>query len=133
MGLAASNRQAFIERWSSNLRRIACFNRGWCSCWRTRLPSYRLKYSNDQLVTGAFVLYAVSMFGVACLHNQLFTIMTMALCGVAWITVMSTTQTAAQMALPNWVRSQEQLQTLLVDGTTPKVTHFVGPNADQLL
>ncbi len=46
---------------------------------------------------------------------------------------MSTTQTAAQMALPNWVRSQEQLQTLLVDGTTPKVTHFVGPNADQLL
>lgn len=70
------------------------------------LPRYRQKYSSDQLVTGASLLYAVSMFGVACLPNQLFAIMAMALCGVAWITVMSTTQTAAQMALPNWVRSR---------------------------
>lgn len=70
------------------------------------LPRFRLKYSSDQLVTGASLLYAVSMFGVACLPNQFFAIMAMALCGVAWITVMSTVQTAAQMALPNWVRSR---------------------------
>lgn len=70
------------------------------------LPGFRAKYSADQLVTSASMLYAIALFSVASVHNLLLGVMAMALSGVAWITIMSTIQTAAQMALPNWVRSR---------------------------
>ncbi len=45
------------------------------------------------IITAATQVYEVALF-------------TLALCGSAWITVMTCAQTAAQTALPNWVRSR---------------------------
>jgi len=45
------------------------------------------------IITALTQIYVVALF-------------TLALCGSAWITVMTAAQTAAQTALPNWVRSR---------------------------
>lgn len=70
------------------------------------LPRLRERLSSDVLVAGATVCYAVAMLALALLDQLLLLCLVMALSGVAWITVLSSLQVAAQMALPNWVRSR---------------------------
>jgi hypothetical protein len=70
------------------------------------LPTLRRRYSSDQLVSAAAVLYASAMFTIGSVHWMGSTLICLALCGMAWITVISSVQTSAQLALPNWVRSR---------------------------
>lgn len=70
------------------------------------LPRLREIFSRDKLVTAATLGYAACLFALANLHSLWLLAMIMALSGVAWITVLSSLQVAAQMALPNWVRSR---------------------------
>jgi len=70
------------------------------------LPKFRDRYSKDLLVAGATILYAIAMLGLAVLSNLVALVIVMAISGMAWITVLSSLQVAAQMALPNWVRSR---------------------------
>lgn len=70
------------------------------------LPALREKWSRDLQVVLASVLYALVLLGLATVDRlwPLAGVMTVA--GVAWITILSSLQVAAQMALPNWVRSR---------------------------
>lgn len=70
------------------------------------LPKIRSYISTDQLVAAATILYALAMFITGYMHDLLLASLAMAMAGVAWISVMSSVQVAAQMALPNWVRSR---------------------------
>ena len=70
------------------------------------LPTIRGKLSQDALVAIATVLYAAAMWALATL-NQLFSLcVAMAISGIAWISILSSLQVAAQIALPSWVRSR---------------------------
>jgi predicted MFS family arabinose efflux permease/quinol monooxygenase YgiN len=70
------------------------------------LPGARRRVSPDALVMGASTLYAAALFCLAFMSNFLLLCLVMALSGVAWISILSTFQVAAQMALPDWVRSR---------------------------
>lgn len=70
------------------------------------LPKLREKISRDRLVALATVLYAGAMLALATFDQLIFLCLAMAVSGVAWIAVLSSLQVAAQMALPNWVRSR---------------------------
>lgn len=70
------------------------------------LPKLRLRFGNDKLIFGGSLLYATALLTTASNYNLFMTLIAMACSGMAWITVMTATQVACQMALPNWVRSR---------------------------
>lgn len=70
------------------------------------LPRVRSRVTKDALVAGATLLYAATMLALASLTNLLALSAAMVVSGIAWISVLSSLQVAAQMALPNWVRSR---------------------------
>ncbi|PSJ18931.1 MFS transporter [Nitrosomonas supralitoralis] len=70
------------------------------------LPKLRKKISRDMLVALAAVVYASTMFALAIFDQLIFLCLAMSVSGIAWITVLSSLQVTAQMALPNWVRSR---------------------------
>jgi MFS family permease len=70
------------------------------------LPHLHKKLSKDQLIAGGTMLYAVAMLTLAHLTNLPVLIVAMLISGIAWISVLSSLQVAAQLALPNWVRSR---------------------------
>lgn len=70
------------------------------------IPRLRARFNNDQLITGASLVFATGMIITAYVQIYVVSLFTLALCGSAWITVMTAAQTAAQTALPNWVRSR---------------------------
>ena len=70
------------------------------------LPRLRGRFNNDRLITGASLVFAAGMIITALTQIYWVALFTFALCGSAWITVMTCAQTAAQTALPNWVRSR---------------------------
>jgi len=70
------------------------------------LPAIRGKLSQDTLVAISTVLYAAAMWVLAALNELLPLCIAMVISGIAWITVLSSLQVAAQTALPGWVRSR---------------------------
>ena len=70
------------------------------------LPKLREKISRDRLVALATIVYAGTIFALATLDQLILLCFAMAISGIAWIAILSSLQTAAQMALPNWVRSR---------------------------
>lgn len=70
------------------------------------LPKLREKLSRDALVAAASLVYALSTAALASLDRLVPLSLVMAASGVAWISILSSLQVAAQMALPNWVRSR---------------------------
>ena len=70
------------------------------------LPKLRERFSRDALVAAATFVYAGVMLALATVSQLVPLSLAMAAGGVAWITVLSSLQVAAQMALPNWVRSR---------------------------
>lgn len=70
------------------------------------MPRLRARFNNDQLITMASLVFATGMIITALTQIYVVALFTLALCGSAWITVMVCAQTAAQTALPNWVRSR---------------------------
>ncbi|MCE9686062.1 MFS transporter [Shewanella sp. AS16] len=75
-------------------------------CGALVLPRLRLRLSRNLLVTLASLLYAGCLYGLATLQHLPVLALVMALSGVAWLTVLSSLQVTAQLALPNWVRSR---------------------------
>jgi MFS family permease len=70
------------------------------------LPRLRERLSADQLIFAAYLLYAATLLALASFKHWLPLAAVMALSGMAWIAILSSLQVAAQMALPNWVRSR---------------------------
>jgi MFS family permease len=72
----------------------------------TVLSNVRQKISNNLLVVGATVLFAIVTVVLAHVHVPLVAGAAMILAGIAWIAVMSSFNTAAQAAAPTWARAR---------------------------
>lgn len=70
------------------------------------LPKVRRKVSNNLLVVGASLLFASVTLVLAFVPVKILVGLAMLLGGVAWITVMSSFNTAAQTVAPAWVRAR---------------------------
>jgi predicted MFS family arabinose efflux permease/quinol monooxygenase YgiN len=70
------------------------------------MPRIRTRVSRDGIVAGATVLYSISMLALAHSGSVYEAGAAMLLTGVAWISVVSSMMTAAQTALPGWVRAR---------------------------
>ncbi len=70
------------------------------------LPRIRTRASRDGIVAGATVLYAIAMLALAHSGNVYEAGAAMLFIGTAWISVVSSLMTAAQTALPAWVRAR---------------------------
>ena len=70
------------------------------------LPRLRAKVSRDALVAGASALYALATLALAHVQNVGLLAAAMLATGVAWISILSALQVAAQMTLPAWVRAR---------------------------
>lgn len=70
------------------------------------LPHAHARLSRDRIVAGATGLYALAMLALAHSGNVYAAGTAMLLIGVAWISVVSSLMTAAQTALPGWVRAR---------------------------
>ncbi len=70
------------------------------------LPRVRTRLSRDGIVAGATVLYAIAMLALAHSVSVYEAGVAMLLTGTAWISVVSSLMTAAQTALPAWVRAR---------------------------
>jgi MFS family permease len=70
------------------------------------LPRLRRRFNNDQLITGAGLVFALGIAVTATVHAPALAMLALCVCGAAWITVMTCAQMSAQTALPNWIRSR---------------------------
>lgn len=70
------------------------------------LPSVRNRVSRDRVVAGGTVLYTVAMLALAHSGNVYAAGAAMFLMGMAWMSAVSSLMTAAQTALPAWVRAR---------------------------
>jgi MFS family permease len=70
------------------------------------LPRARARFSRDALVAGASALYAVAALMLGHVQNLPLLAVAMLATGVAWISILSALQVAAQMTLPAWVRAR---------------------------
>jgi len=70
------------------------------------LPRIRAKMSRDAVVAGASALYALAALALAHVQNIGLLAVAMLATGVAWISILSALQVAAQMTLPAWVRAR---------------------------
>lgn len=78
------------------------------------LPKARRKVSNNSLVIGASVLFASMLAILAHARVPVVAGAAMVLAGVAWITITSSFNTAAQTSAPTWVRARALAIYLLV-------------------
>jgi MFS family permease/quinol monooxygenase YgiN len=78
------------------------------------LPKARRKVSNNPLVVGASALFASMIAVLAYTSVPILAGAAMMLGGVAWTTVMSTFNTAAQTSAPKWARARVMATYLLV-------------------
>ena len=70
------------------------------------LPHVHARMARDKLVAVATVCYALSVLAIAHSGNVIAAGAAMLLTGAAWICVVSSLMTAAQAALPAWVRAR---------------------------
>lgn len=70
------------------------------------LPRIRTRVSRDGIVAGGTGLYATAMLALAHSGSVYAAGAAMLFTGVAWISVVSSLMTAAQTALPGWVRAR---------------------------
>src|SRR5882762_6259056 len=70
------------------------------------LPTVRRTISNNLLVDGASLLFAIVMFVLAFVSNPVIVGFSFIFGGFAWIAVVSSFNTAAQAAAPGWVRAR---------------------------
>jgi len=70
------------------------------------LPALRARLSPDRMIFVGSLAHAATILGLAHLHTLFTLCPTLFIAGAAWISVMSSVQVAAQLALPAWVRAR---------------------------
>jgi MFS family permease len=80
----------------------------------TLLPRVRQRVTVDLLLTGATILFAAVTLALAYVREFVWLCAAMAGGGIAWITLMSSFNTAVQTAVPAWVRARALAAYLLV-------------------
>jgi MFS family permease len=80
----------------------------------TLLPRVRPRVASEWLVAAGFLMFAAVAVGAATLRDLRYLCPVMLLGGVAWISVLSTLNVAAQQASPPWVRARALAVFLMV-------------------
>jgi MFS family permease len=81
------------------------------------LAKARTRLSSDRLLILAALGYALATLVLAQVHDPVFVALGLAIGGAAWTTQMAMTNTAAQRAVPEWVRGRATaLYTLVFQG-----------------
>lgn len=70
------------------------------------LPRVKRMASTDALATGAFLVYALCLGGLAVVSSPALAFMVLAAAGFAWLGLLSTLNAMAQLVLPEWVRAR---------------------------
>ncbi len=70
------------------------------------LPRFRARLSSDTVVGVGTLAAAAALLGLSYIRVPALLMITMFIAGGAWISVLSTLQVAAQLALPSWVRAR---------------------------
>lgn len=78
------------------------------------LPGVYQRVSSDLIVAGGSLMWAGSIFAVGTLRNLPWVMLALFLGGAAWHAVFSALNTAAQMAVPSWVRARAMAIYLVV-------------------
>jgi MFS family permease len=78
------------------------------------LAKFRMKYSPDQIVIGAGVLWGLATLSLGFVTNFALAAVAMLAAGIAWVSEMSSFNVTAQTALPAWVRARALAVYLLV-------------------
>jgi MFS family permease len=78
------------------------------------LAKFRLRFSPDQVVVAAGIVWGLATLSLGFLHNFVLAAIAMLAAGTAWVSEMSSFNVAAQSVLPNWVRARALAVYLLV-------------------
>jgi MFS family permease len=78
------------------------------------LAKFRLRFSPDQIVVAAGILWGLATLSLGFLENFALAALAMFAGGVAWVSEMSSFNVAAQTVLPGWVRARALAVYLLV-------------------
>ena len=78
------------------------------------LAKFRMRYSPDQIVIGAGVLWGLATLSLGFVTNFALAAVAMLAAGIAWVSEMSSFNVTAQTALPAWVRARALAVYLLV-------------------
>lgn len=70
------------------------------------LPRIRSRVPRDSMIAAASALYALAALTLAHVQNLGLLAAAMFVTGIAWISILSALQVAAQMTLPGWVRAR---------------------------
>ncbi len=70
------------------------------------LPRIRTHTTRGHLIFIATMIYALTTLAIAIIRNEVLLYTIMAICGAAWLTVLSSLQVAAQISVPTWVRGR---------------------------
>lgn len=70
------------------------------------LPRIRTHVARDRLVLTATMIYALTSVGLATIRSEALLYVVMAICGAAWLSILSSLQIAAQISVPAWVRGR---------------------------
>ncbi|GKS68924.1 predicted arabinose efflux permease, MFS family [Nitrosomonas sp. PY1] len=70
------------------------------------LPRIYKHTTRDRLVFIATIVYALTTLAIATIRNDVLLYIIMAVCGAAWLSVLSSLQVAAQISVPAWVRGR---------------------------
>lgn len=70
------------------------------------LPAIRQRWSPDRMVRGGTLLLSVAMAVVSVSPTTWVAALAMVAAGLAWMAVLNSLSTTAQMLLPNWVRAR---------------------------
>jgi MFS family permease len=78
------------------------------------LPRIRARLGVERLATGAALVFALSQLALDLFHVLAPVAVALAVAGGAWLTLLSTLTSAAQMAIPSWVRARALATHMLV-------------------
>lgn len=70
------------------------------------LPRLRSRYTSDQLIAASAVLFAVALAVPALTRHFVAVLLAMPLAGAAWLTTLSSLQSAVQHSAPAWVKAR---------------------------
>jgi MFS family permease len=78
------------------------------------IPKVRARVGSARLVTGAMLVTAVAIAAIGTVSSAVLVAVALLPVGAAWIAVMSSLNSALQLALPNWVRARGLAYYLIV-------------------
>jgi MFS family permease len=70
------------------------------------LPKLRGKFGTEGLMRSGMVVTIAALLALALVKDQVLAAVAMAVMGMAWISILTTANVAAQTALPDWVRGR---------------------------